>query len=162
MVEPKDVVQQAIGYYELGLLAEADDLLDRGVPEALSVEYLHLRILVKIDREQWAEAEAFSTQGIDLFPERSFGYIQRAYALHELKRTREAAEVLEKAPVDSKDKVEDILAYNLACYYAQLGEDQRALEMLREAIRHNSALWQDACEDPDFASLHGRLDGLKP
>ncbi len=41
-------MQQALGYYELGLLSEADEALASNVSEPPTVEFLHLSILVKI------------------------------------------------------------------------------------------------------------------
>ncbi|MDB4491821.1 hypothetical protein N9260_02260 [bacterium] len=79
-----------------------------------------------------------------------------------MKCTKGASDTLDRAPIDPIDKVEDILAYNRACYDAQLGPDQRALDALRQAIRHDSALWKDACEDPDFVTVCDQLDELKP
>jgi tetratricopeptide (TPR) repeat protein len=159
-MDVKATVQQALGYYELGLFSEADALLETVVSGEPLVEFQHLRILVKIDRGEWELANAFAVEAISHFPERAFGYIQRAYVLHELGRTAEAAAVLGAAPDESKDSVEDVIHYNLACYLAQTGQLDAALEKLKEALTFNTALIEDAREDVDLEPIREQIDLL--
>ena len=158
-MEAKEVMQKATGYYELGLLHEADMLLAEEVSEP-TVEIQHLRILIKVDRAEWSAAEELSREAIERFPERAFGYIQCAYALHEMKRTEEAAALLETVPKDPIDHLEDVICYNRACYNATLGKREKALDELREALAHNTKLIKDALKDPDFESIRADLEDL--
>lgn len=159
-MDAKAAIRQALGYYELGLLSEADALLETLVPGESSVEFQHLRILVKIDQSAWDVAEPLAEEAITLFPDRAFGYIQSAYILHELGRTAEAVAIIATAPDDPKDSVKDIIHYNQACYLAQTGQLEAALEHLKEALNVNDALLEDAREDPDLEPIRDQVDLL--
>ena len=159
-MDAKDAIQRALGYYELGLLSEADSLLETLESGEPSVDFQHLRILVKIDRCEWEVADSMAQEAMSLFPERAFGYIQRAYVLHELGRTSEASTILDKVPNDPTDSVEDIVHYNKACYLACLGQLDAALENLREALKHNETLLDDALEDPDLEAIRVQIRDL--
>src|SRR5512139_4101174 len=56
---------------------------------------------------------------VELAPERPDGWIQRSYALHELKSTQEAFENL--LPVADRFPGVWTIPYNLSCYCGQLG-----------------------------------------
>jgi hypothetical protein len=43
--------------------------------------------------------------------------------------------------------------YNLACHYALIGEAEKAIDGLREALELNPRLTDWSKEDPDFAPL---------
>ena len=55
-----------------------------------------------------------------------------AYALHELKRTKEAWDIL--LPVATRFPGEYIVRYNLACYACQLGNLPTARKWLERAV----------------------------
>jgi hypothetical protein len=69
---------------------------------------------------------------IKLEPADALGWVHKSFALHELKRTREAREnllsVVEKFPVSAT------LRYNLACYECQLGNLEQAKQWLEAAF----------------------------
>lgn len=159
-MDAKDVMERALGYYELGLVEEADTLLESVVPTAPTVEFQHLHILVKIEQANWESTAELASQAIVDFPDRTFGYIQKAYALHEMKQTAEAAALLEVAPVDPIDSVADILAYNRACYCAQLGQYPKAAELLSKAVKLNENLLKEALKDPDFEPILEEVKAL--
>lgn len=161
-MDVKDAMERALGYFELGLLGEADALLENVVMKTPTVEYLHLCILVKMGQSKWEAAVQLASQAMEDFPKRSFGYIQKAYALHEMKQTAEAAAILGEAPLDPIEPVGDILAYNRACYCAQLGQNALAIELLQEAILLNESFLSDALEDPDFEPIREQVKALKP
>jgi TolB-like protein/Flp pilus assembly protein TadD len=75
-----------------------------------------------------------------------------AMTLLELGRRDEAiaegSAALELAPGDS------LMLYNCACLYAQLGEKQRAIATLRDAIAAGVTNFQWMVRDPDLASLY--------
>jgi Flp pilus assembly protein TadD len=60
----------------------------------------------------------------------------------------EGAAALELAPGDS------LMLYNGACLYAQLGEKQKAIATLRDAIAAGVTNFQWMLNDPDLYSLH--------
>ncbi|HWI56178.1 MAG TPA: tetratricopeptide repeat protein, partial [Bacillota bacterium] len=122
-------------------------------PEVLQVRY-HLYEATR----QW-ELAAETAQGIcQQLPEVSFGWIHQAYALHELKRTREAFQVLR--PVLDSFPEEHIIPYNLACYACQLGNAQEALDWLHKAIALAGAqeIKKMALSDPDLQPLRAEIE----
>lgn len=62
-----------------------------------------------------------------------------------------AAEVLYS--FDDSKEWQGSIHYNLACYYAQIGERDRALGELKEGLRLDPALTEWSKKDPDFAAL---------
>jgi predicted Zn-dependent protease len=66
------------------------------------------------------------------WPENSWGFIHYAYALHELKRTKEAWGIL--IPIADKFPDEFRISYNLACYSCQLGNLKESKQWLEKAI----------------------------
>ncbi len=75
-----------------------------------------------------------------------------AITLLELGRREEAiaesAAAIELAPGDS------LMLYNCACLYAQLGEKQKAIATLKDAIAAGVTNFQWMIRDPDLISLH--------
>ena len=83
------------------------------------------------------------------------GHLRLAFALHELKRTREALDTL--LPVADKFPTLWVIPYNLACYYCQLGQLPEARDYLAQAFKlgGKKAIQPQALEDPDLAPLWG-------
>ena len=79
--------------------------------------------------------------------------IPASLALHELKRTQEAFDVL--SPVAVKFPTDPTIPYNLACYTCQLGDLVAARDWLAQAFRLGNAMEIKgrATEDPDLAPL---------
>ena len=65
-------------------------------------------------------------------PDDSWGGVQYAYSLHELKRIKEAQTVL--LPVADKFSGERLICFKLACYCCQLGELDESMHWLGKAI----------------------------
>ena len=91
------------------------------------------------------------------FPKLDFLWINRSYALHELKRTQEAFEAL--LPAAKKFPKRWLIRYNLACYCSQLGELEAAMQWLQKAIdltgeREIKAM---ALDDPDLKPLRKEI-----
>ncbi|HEV2695008.1 MAG TPA: hypothetical protein VG347_19090 [Verrucomicrobiae bacterium] len=89
----------------------------------------------------------------EMLPGNSWGWIQWAFSLHELKRTKEARGVL--LAIADKFPDETMIPYNLACYNCQLGERKEALTWLERAIdlegKKNIRLM--ALADPDLEPM---------
>ena len=83
---------------ELGNHEEANEELElidaplRAHPDVLEVRWL---IYQKV--ENWELCKDIGTALVKLVPERSTGWIQRSFALHEMKRTQEAYDELKPA-----------------------------------------------------------------
>ena len=123
----------AQGWFELGNCVEATEELDQITPEMRGhPNVLVVRVAICEAAEKWEYAAEIAKAISELNPDSPFGWIHHAYALHELKRTQEAWNVL--LPVVDKFPKEYIIRYNLACYACQLGNLKEAREWLKKAI----------------------------
>ena len=86
-----------------------------------------------------------------LYPEENEFTVQRAFALHQLKKGSAAVRVLLDAPEWIRRT--GILHYNLACYEAQLGDLGTARQCIKAAIEINASFKKNARTDPDLARL---------
>ena len=78
--------------------------------------------------KDWDAALKVARQVVSVAPENMFGHVNAAYALHSIRRTAEAKELL-LSVVELFPK-EYIICYNLACYCCQLGDLRGANEWL--------------------------------
>ncbi len=102
-------------------------------------------------------------------PDDANAWVHRSYALHELRRTREAFDLLR--PAVGRFPKEIIIPYNLACYTCQLGdlaaarrwfEQALALDDHAEEKRHRlRAALEDADLQPLWPELRDRLSNLE-
>lgn len=123
----------AEGWLELGNWLEANEELERITPTMrVHPAVLQIRWEIYAKAEKWEMAVEIGRALSEMLPENSWGFIHYAFALHELKRTKEAWGVL--IPVVDKFTDEFRISYNLACYCCQLGDLQDALNWLEKAI----------------------------
>ena len=123
----------AEGWFELGNHIEADAELDFIAPRHRSnPSVLKLRWFIYAHAKQWAACCDVGSELCRLAPKDPFGWIHRAHALHELKRTEEAWEILcsvvDEFPADWR------IRYDLACYACRLGLFDEAHGWLNEAF----------------------------
>jgi tetratricopeptide (TPR) repeat protein len=142
----------ADGYLYLGLpelaLAELQTIDDSG---QLASPVLRARIRVLLHMKRWEEANSLSEAGNSLYPEENEFTVQRAFALHQLKKGTDAVQVLLSAPEWIRRT--GILHYNLACYEAQLGDLTTARQCIKAAIEINSSFKKNVRTDPDLARI---------
>jgi Flp pilus assembly protein TadD len=154
-------LRAAEGWLELGNAREAQAELDC-ISEAAqgSVEVLAVRWGILARFKLWEQCVAVATRIIELAPTEVFGWIHRSYALHELKRTSEARDLLLPA-AKLFPKVETV-TYNLACYECQLGDLAAARDWFRLAMkRHDRAeLKARALEDEDLKPLWPEIEQM--
>jgi tetratricopeptide (TPR) repeat protein len=142
----------ADGYLYLGLPAQALselESIDDSAQHTSAVLRARIRVLLHLKR--WTEANSLSTAGNSLYPEENEFTVQRAFALHQLKKGNDAVQVLLSAPEWIRKT--GILHYNLACYEAQLGDLTTARQCIKAAIEINSSFKKNARTDPDLARL---------
>src|SRR5271170_6007324 len=122
----------AEGWLELGDELEANEELEQIAPEMRAHPFvLRVRWGIYAHAKRW-EMAAEVAQGITvILPDNVWGYIHWAYSLHELKRTKEAQDVL--LPVEDKFPGDYLIQYNLSCYCCQLGELKEAFRRLGNA-----------------------------
>ena len=159
-LEPPDThhLNAAEGWLGLGNIVEAEEefkKLTPGVrthPEVLRVRY-HLYEKCR----QWEQAAETAQVLCHVLPETPFGWIHLAYALHELRRTREAYNVL--VPIVDRFSDDYIMRYNLACYSCQMGNLEEARVWLKKAISlaGPETIKQLALTDPDLQELRAEI-----
>ena len=117
---------------------------------------LEIRWAAEAKQLNWEECVRVATQLTQHAPGRSSGWIHRSFALHELKRTQEAYELL--LPSLSLFKGIWTIPYNLACYQCQLGQKEPALEFYTQALKIGGESVKDmALADTDLTPLHGKI-----
>lgn len=162
-LQPPDThhLSAAEGWLELGNPREAMAELDRLTDAAQGrVEVLAVRWGILARFKLWQESVVVAARIIELAPDEVFGWIHRSYALHELKRTQEARDLLLPA-VENFPKVETI-PYNLACYECQLGNLTAARSWLLRALKRSdpAELKARALEDVDLKPLWSEISQL--
>jgi hypothetical protein len=92
-----------------------------------------------------------------LLPHTPFGWIHLAYALHELRRTREAYNVL--IPIVDRFPEEYVIRYNLACYSCQMDCLEEARAWLNKAVGIIGAptIKEMASKDPDLEKMWNEI-----
>ena len=142
----------ADGYLYLGMPAQALAELD-GIPDAAqhASPVLRARVRVLLHLKRWTDANGLSETGNSLYPDENEFTVQRAFALHQLKKGNDAVKVLLSAPEWIRKT--GILHYNLACYEARLGDISAAKQCIDTAIQINAGIKKSARMDPDLQSL---------
>jgi predicted Zn-dependent protease len=135
-LEPPDslYLRAAEGWLDLGNAVEARAEVERirtrlrGHPDVLEVRW---QICART--KHWECALGLARTITEQAPEQSNGWINFAFALHELQRTQEAWDHL--FAVAERFPTEPTVAYNLACYGAQLGRLWEAEQWLKQAFK---------------------------
>jgi tetratricopeptide (TPR) repeat protein len=134
-LEPPDshFLNAATGWLMLGNAVEARAEFTqirpgwRGHPLVLEFEW---RLLAQ--ERRWLEALEAGERLLRVCPEDANAWVHRSYALHELRRTREAFDLL--LPAVRRFPQEVIISYNLACYTCQLGDLAAARRWFEQAL----------------------------
>jgi len=151
---PNDIhIRAAMGWLELGNLAEAHSELDQISPESRThPDVMQLRYCIFQEAQQWEACAEHAALFVNAYPEQPDGWITRSFALHELKRTREAFDLL--LPGAKLFPKAWTIFYNLACYSAQLGGLEESQRWLSKARKINgSEVEKIAASDPDLQPL---------
>lgn len=143
----------AQGWIELGNYREANDELERiSTPLRVHPDVLEIRCQVYSHAKKWDACVDVAAALVRLAPERLNGWLQRSFALHELKRTQEAFDNL--LPVAEKFPGLWVIPYNLACYCSQLGRFDDAMHWFKKAVLIDvQAVKRAGIDDPDLKPL---------
>jgi len=142
----------ADGYLYLGMPSQAlKELATIPDAEQHASPVLRARVRVLLHMKRWDAANTLSQAGASLYPDENEFTVQRAFALHQLRKGTDAVKVLLSAPEWLRRT--GILHYNLACYEAQLGDLTTARQCIKAAIEINSSFKKNARTDPDLARL---------
>ena len=151
----------ASGWIGLGDLASARDELAQISSEAKN----HPAVILVLGEyhfaaKEWEALLPLAERMLGKFPEQDVLWINRSYALHELKRTQEALDAL--LPAAEKFPKHWLIRYNLSCYCAQLGLLPESLEWLKRAIvlLDKPEIKTMALADPDLNPLRDEILGL--
>jgi predicted Zn-dependent protease len=162
-LEPNDQRQlvAAEGWLELGNWLEANEELEQITSDMRShPSVLRLRWEIYAMAGKWEMAAEVACGVTGMLPDNSWGWIQWGFALHELKRTKEAHAVL--LPIADKFPDEYMISYNLACYACQLGNRKESLQWIGKAI--DLAGKKDIClmalDDPDLEPLRNQISEI--
>lgn len=149
----------AQGYVELDLHDEARrELLHLPPDQQNRVDVIEIRVLCHMHEQQWAEALKLSQKLCRLQPDEPGGFIHAAFCLHELGRTEEALDLLSRGPSSLRTK--PVYYYNLGCYLARLGQEEKALQLLKQSFEMDGDLRRDARRDPDLHNLRQHLENI--
>jgi Flp pilus assembly protein TadD len=152
----------AQGWIELGNAAEAEKELDAISPELHSLpDVRKVRWRLQALAHRWADALATAEGFAAEHPDEVEAWVQRSFALHELKRTPEARDNLRS--VVGRFPNDAIVRYNLGCYECQLGNLKAAEEWLFRAFQVGNGrdLKVMALEDPDYQPLWERIRAME-
>lgn len=142
----------AEGFLNLGMLDEAEaELVGLGAEAQDCAQFWRLGLAVAMAQRRWEEGIIRAEVLVTLCPEAADGYLHLAFCLHELGQTSEARKVLLSGPPPLRGT--PIYFYNLACYEAQLGNVERARELLEVALQLDPGYREVAKTDPDLAPL---------
>lgn len=156
MNETERRILAAQGYVELGLHEEAkEELSHLPALAAERVDVIELTVLCHMGDRRWAEALVLTQKLCVLEPEEPGGFIHAAYCLHELGQTTAALDLLARGPATLRTK--PVYYYNLGCYLACLGQDEKALNLLKQSFEMDGSLRSHARKDPDLDRLRPKL-----
>jgi Flp pilus assembly protein TadD len=155
-LEPPDShrVNAALGWLDLGNPREAAAELAQLAPAVQAhPEVLEARWRLCAAERRWADALAVARAQVTVAPDDPTGWVNQSYALHELRRTAEARDLL--LPKAAEFPRQSIIPYNLACYACQLGDLEEARRWLRRflQLRSKDELRRLALNDPDLRPL---------
>ena len=157
-LEPPDIhcLNAAIGWMELGNPSEALAELDQ-LPAASCKhpDVLEVRWLVSAELGRWNEGLKVADLLVEIAPERSTGWLHRAYALRRVDNggLQQAWDAL--LPIVPKFPKEPTISYNLSCYACQMHQLDAARVWLKRAFSagRKEHIKKMALEDPDLEPL---------
>lgn len=152
----------ALGWLELGLPGDAGEEVARISPDNLEhPDVLELRWEICAAGKRWDTGLQLAERLLEVAPDRSSGWIHRAYAMR-----RVPGGGLEKAwealqPAFEKFPDVSIIPYNLACYAAQSGRLDDAWDWLQKAViatgGEKEGIRTMALADSDLESLWPKI-----
>lgn len=147
-------VSAASGWLDLGNPGEAAAELNRiPFPQRGHPEVLDMWWRVHAARKRWEEALTVARILLRGCPDEPQGWVDQAFALHEMRRTLEAWQAL--LPAAKKFPDNHIIPYNLACYASRLGNQIEAKRWLDKAaaVAGKEAIQKMALQDQDLKAL---------
>ncbi len=151
----------ASGWLGLGDLDSAEAELHHISPTLRDhPEVLSTRCDIYFAAEKWNELLPVAERLLRQLPKLDQVWINRSYALHELKQTQAAFDQL--LPAARKFPKQWLIRYNLACYCSQLGRLKAAMKWLQAAmvLADKKEIKAMALHDPDFKPLRKEIRAI--
>jgi predicted Zn-dependent protease len=147
----------ADGWLGLGDYLSANDELEQITPELRGhPAVLSRRAGIYMKAKRWNEASQIADSLVKLSPGDVYAWVWRSFALHELKRTQEAYDLLLPAGVEFPKCW--TVPYNLACYCCQLDRRGEAEAWFKCAMAIDAdTVKRNAIDDPDLEPLWSRI-----
>lgn len=148
----KQVIRAASGWLELGMPDDALEELDalRG-EDREERKVLELKMSAEMAKESWEEAVETAEKLCRLAVDEPDFFLSVAFCLHEMGRTEEARNWLQRGPEELSEL--PVFHYNMACYHWTLGEKERARNHLAKAIDMDESFLDAAREDRDLVGM---------
>jgi hypothetical protein len=159
----RHILSAALGWIELGNPGEARLELRRLSPAArASPDALEVEWVLCAGEEDWVGALRVAEELVRADPERSSGWLHRAYALRRVPEGGLQAAWDALAPAHARFQTEPTIPYNLACYACQLGRMDEARVWVRRAFELGGieSIKRMALHDTDLEPLWGELRGM--
>lgn len=149
----------ADAYLNVGLYTAADVALAQISPQFRDLtQVLVARMKLHQGRGDWRSMEEVAREILSRYPDDPIWYVYLSIALrggHSLEEGRDVlANAYQRYPTNAA------IAFNLACYEAQLGRMAPARFYLRRAFEANPKLRRTAEADPDLLPIHAELNSL--
>ena len=162
-IEPPDSfhLKAAVGWLELGNPTEAGEELARLRPDLLEhPDVLEVRWSTCAAGGSWDAAVTVAGLLVSAVPERSSGWLHRAYALRRVHGGGLQLAWAALRPAFEKFPKDPIIPFNLACYAAQMARLDEAWEWLHKAMESAGdveAIKKMALHDSDLEPLWERI-----
>ena len=124
--------------------------------DKLRPDGLELSILLALDAGCHDEALELCDSAIRHYPNAPFGFVNKAFTLHEMNRTEDSLQVLEDAHLVVS--IEPTAIYNRGCYLACLNRHTEAIFWVNKAIKIDPKLRDHAEGDEDLTDIRHRLE----
>lgn len=150
-IEDRRYLEAAEGWLGLGNWQEANAELGCITPRMREHPVvLCMRWNIHAAAKQWELAATVARKLSQLVPDLPLGWLELAHALHALKRTKEARDVL--LPVVDRFPEQYFMRYKLACYACQLGKLDETRHWLEAALElaDSTELARTALQDPEL------------
>jgi len=159
-LEPADRfhLNAASGWLGLGDIGSAKEELDQiSIARQGHPVVLMARCQIFMGSREWKSLIETTEVLLRDYPTLHEAWVDRSYALHELRRTQEAFEAL--LPAVAMFPTVWVVPYNLACYCAQTKRLAEALEWLQKAVEiaGERDVRAQALNDPDLKPIWNEI-----
>jgi tetratricopeptide (TPR) repeat protein len=156
----KDHLTTAEGYLEIGLVAEANNEVDKMAPEDKArPEVYSLRLQIYALLGKWDYARICAEHLAKIWPERSAWRITWASCVRRTEGLAAAEKVLQNAVAIFPE--DPSVLYHLACLAALSGEAERAKVLLALVFSRDDSLRAKALHDADLKSVWEEIEGME-